>query len=118
MQGTALPACTCLLQAQQPYTTDAGRCCKADGPLALRTHLMPPAAAMWLSFIIIMSYSPIRWGVPPPSCTAHLSSNRRPGTVLRVSWILHASWWRRGNTCVCVTACVRAFVRARVCVTG
>lgn len=60
-------------------------------------HLMPPAAAMWLSLIIIMSYRPMRCGVPPPSATAHLSSNRRPGTVLRVSWTLLVGYCLGGS---------------------
>mmetsp|Transcript_4905 Transcript_4905/g.12023 ORF Transcript_4905/g.12023 Transcript_4905/m.12023 type:complete len:298 (-) Transcript_4905:171-1064(-) len=48
----------------------------------------PPAAVTWLSLIIIMSYSPMRWLCPPPMSTAHLSSSRSPGAVLRVSRIL------------------------------
>ena len=38
--------------------------------------VMPPAAATWLSLIISMSYSPMRWFSPPPINTAHLSSTR------------------------------------------
>ena len=47
----------------------------------------PPAAAMWFSLMRNMSYRPRRWFVPPPNRTAHLSSRRRPGAVLRVSII-------------------------------
>mmetsp|Transcript_10686 Transcript_10686/g.44398 ORF Transcript_10686/g.44398 Transcript_10686/m.44398 type:complete len:248 (+) Transcript_10686:1287-2030(+) len=53
---------------------------------ALATALsMPPDAAMWLSLIMIMSKRPMRWFLPPPMSTAHLSGSLRPGTVLRVS---------------------------------
>ena len=45
----------------------------------------PPAAVTWLSLIMTMSNSPIRWLAPPPMRTAHLSGTRRQGTVLRVS---------------------------------
>mmetsp|Transcript_12779 Transcript_12779/g.21688 ORF Transcript_12779/g.21688 Transcript_12779/m.21688 type:complete len:288 (+) Transcript_12779:52-915(+) len=49
--------------------------------------VIPPAAATWLSLIMSMSYRPMRWFSPPPISTAHLSSTRSPGTVLRVSKI-------------------------------
>lgn len=47
--------------------------------------MIPPAAAMWLSLIMTMSKRPMRWLAPPPAATAHLSSRRNPGAVLRVS---------------------------------
>ena len=47
-----------------------------------------PLAAMWLSLIMIMSNRPMRWFLPPPTSTAHLSGSRSPGTVFRVSSIV------------------------------
>jgi hypothetical protein len=41
-----------LLEAAQDHTA-ADNNVRCSTP---RSHLMPPAAAMWLSFIIIMSY--------------------------------------------------------------
>jgi hypothetical protein len=47
--------------------------------------VIPPAAAMWLSLISTMSWSPKRWLAPPPARTASFSRCRIPGVVLRVS---------------------------------
>ena len=44
-----------------------------------------PAILIWLSFIMAMSYRPMRWFTAPPSCTAILSVTLMPGAVLRVS---------------------------------
>ena len=50
----------------------------------------PPTAAMWLSLIRMPSKSAMRWLRPPPQRTAHFSSARQPGVVLRVSTISRA----------------------------
>jgi hypothetical protein len=54
----------------------------------------PPAASTWLFFIMTMSNRPMRWLAPPPASTAHLSSSRNPGAVLRVSMMREPVPWR------------------------
>ena len=54
--------------------------------LATRSAISLGASpATWLSFTSMASKSPMRWLVPPPQRTAHFSSMRMPGMVLRVS---------------------------------
>ncbi len=54
-------------------------------PMAIDGAAMLPAALMWLSLSMIISYKPKRWLTPPPIRTASFSSNLKLGVVLRVS---------------------------------
>src|SRR6266478_1936715 len=69
-----------------------------------------PAAAMWFSLMSTMSYRPIRWLCAPPQRTAYFCAVRSPGTVLRVSRIVHpvpatASTKRRATVAVADSSC-------------
>mmetsp|Transcript_9396 Transcript_9396/g.33172 ORF Transcript_9396/g.33172 Transcript_9396/m.33172 type:complete len:294 (-) Transcript_9396:2-883(-) len=67
-------------------STSMSTSCRSQYRLAASTaKRTPPAAATWLSLIIIMSSSPNRWLRPPPMRTAHLSKRRSPGAVFLVS---------------------------------
>mmetsp|Transcript_11673 Transcript_11673/g.43249 ORF Transcript_11673/g.43249 Transcript_11673/m.43249 type:complete len:283 (+) Transcript_11673:1182-2030(+) len=81
-------AMTCATSAMFRVSTsiEAGDLWRVKYPCAFITAFsIPPLAAMWLSLIMTMSNKPMRWFLPPPISTAHLSISRSPGTVFRVS---------------------------------
>ncbi|KAG0754757.1 hypothetical protein G6F22_020850 [Rhizopus arrhizus] len=72
---------SCARSSTSTTSGSAGHCRRAPATAAASE----PAARMWFSFSITVSYRPKRWLSPPPQRTAYFCARRRPGRVLRAS---------------------------------